>query len=356
MTNEEIIDNNSQSNDENITNSLNSIAEKLKDKYGLVFSGIAALIPVIGAVITFLIYISQSSYLGYFNVDESWTNIELSTTVFKLLSNGFCGLTALCFNVVSLYIFMFCHKESTKLKIKIVFLGILVYLLPVLSVIAVHFTGLSYIMMRIVIEIVVAFCIGLPFTLSIYFDILTFLHVVIFHPKRSFNYYVKRRKSLKLRNIFVHLSNARNRMYQVSIESVGNNMTDNVQTSRKKGYFLIASFFIFTIVILFLYAGGYGKYKAAREKCFRIVSLDEEENYSNLREDQNGENPYIIGNQRVVNSRVILTDNNDYYLVANAYYEENQNKLYIFSKEQMLIGKEDVPIVITELFNVPELR
>ena len=107
--------------------------------------------------------------------------------------------------------------------------------------------------------------------------------------------------------------------------------------------YIILIIFVGFMTFFVLFTASYGTTTAKAEKNFRIIKLSESEMYE-IPQTSNLDAPFIQNNKKIINSKVLLSENDDYFLIANAYFDEadEDKKIYIFKNEQMIIEKKDV--------------
>lgn len=187
---------------------------------------------------------------------------------------------------------------------------------------------------------------GFPVIVSLINVITTALSVLIFHPKRTFKYLWTRLSHIKIKTIFHNIANGIDKMNNFSSEPIQNQPPEKKIANRNKALYILLVILIVVFVGFVWYISSLGKTKAEEERSFSVIKLStiDMEQYDDLKPNSNGESPYIQLNKRIVNSKVILSENDESYLVVNAYIDETENglKLYLFTNEQTIVEKNDV--------------
>lgn len=107
------------SNQTQNTNSSRDYFELITKHYKAIIAAIAAAIPILGAVLTFVLYLHDKSYLEYFGVSENWVSIELSKSVYNLIYKGCMFWVILLPNVIALAPLLL--EKETRKKVKFEF-------------------------------------------------------------------------------------------------------------------------------------------------------------------------------------------------------------------------------------------
>lgn len=353
--------------------------------YKAIISAIITVIPILGAVLTFLIYIYKKNYLAYFSVSEDWVEVELSKSIFNLIYKGCLGVVLLLPNAIALSPLLFKKETIEKVKSELKFLLISFIVIFLIAIPIKSQTNLSYQSVIIGLGLLWALAFGLP---VIIVSLITILNAVIilfnyiYHPlktiklictyvlgivkniisniaplytlpiratKRSIHYIT----NINLRKFFKAIATGIDKINNFSPEPNQNATSEEHITNKNKALFILIILILGGITFIVFYVSSLGTTIADEEKSFSIIKLNDIEVYDDLKEDNNGDNPYIQSNKRIVNSKVILSENDDYYLVINSYIDETGNdlKLYIFTREQMIIEKKNVAFNLIELLD-----
>lgn len=319
--------------------------------YKAIFAALVTAIPILGAALTFVFYLYDKSYLEYYNISEQWVNIELLKSVYNLIYKGCIALTMLLPNAIALSPLLF--KKETRKKVKFEFFFTLSCAIIIFSIAFLidKKTNFSYGESSLILWLLWILMFGMPVVLSLIINLINAIVLLCFHPIRTIKYLIHHIRNIKFKTLFQNIANGIDKMNNFSFVPPQNESDEERITNKNKALFILIIILFVIITFMVFYFSSLGTKKANGEKTFSIIKLNETEEYDNLEEDYNGDNPYIQSNKRIVNSKVVLSENDDYYLVINAYIDETDNdlKLYLFTREQMIIEKKDVAINLIEL-------
>ena len=325
----------------------NSNTQSAENKSKAIIAFLTASVPVLGVIFTFLIYLFQKNYLSYFGVNDNWIDIEVSKTIYGIIYKGCIALIVLLPNTISLSPLLF--EKSTKDKIKneviislicIILMAVLAY--PFMKIIHVTY-GKSFLFLLILFSVAVL--------LPVYFSILNFLIsstiILVIHPIKSFKktfYYIKRDfRSFKIKKGFEIMAKLVDKINKYPQQSPSVISNDERIKNRNIALYILFIIFVGFMAFVVLFTASLGTTTAKAEKNFRIIKLSESEIYE-IPQTSNLDAPYIQNNKKIINSKVVLTENDDYFLIANAYIDETDENIniFIFKNEQMIIEKKDI--------------
>lgn len=323
--------------------------EFLKTHYKAVFSIIIAAIPIIGAVITFLSYIYQKEYLSTFGVNEDWIDVDTSKSIYNIIYKGCLGLIILLPNSLSLAPLLFTDETHNKVKYEFWFTVVGATIVGAISWLITRFIEISIGRTLLVAFAIWIITFEMPVISSIIINAINFVVLLITHPRRSLEYFKRHFKLEKIRSPFKSLGKMIDKADEFYSRS-SSNITENERVKNKNiALYILVITFILIVSVIVLFLASYGETQANAETNFRIIELSQIETYDEAEREDDLQFPYIQSNRRVVNSRVILSENDKYYLIANSYYDYNDFYLYVFSNEQMIVEKKDTAIKLIEL-------
>lgn len=334
------------------TNLSRDYFELITKHYKAIIATIAAGIPILGAALTLVFYLHDKSYLEYYNISEQWVNIELSKSVYNLIYKGSMVFIMLLPNTIALAPLLFEKETRKKVKFEFWFTVVSAIIIGLISFPIKAKISWSYSKTLIALVLGWILMFGFPVIVSLINVIVTAFSVLIFHPKRTFKYlWTRLRHNIRIKTIFHNIANGIDKMNKVSSEKIQNQPSDENIVNKNKALYLLLVIFIVVFVVFVLFIGSLGKTKADEERSFSVIKPSTIEQYDDLKPNSNGESPYIQLNKRKVNAKVVLSENDDSYLVINAYLDEKENdlKLYLFSSEQTVIEKNDIIVYKIEL-------
>lgn len=331
--------------------------ELIVKHYKAIISTIITAIPLLGTILTLLLYLYQKNYLAYFGVSEDWIQVELSKSIFNLIYTGCIVVIMLLPNTIALAPLLFEKETKKKIKFEFFFTLICSVLILLIAIPIKLQTNLSYSKTLIILGMLWIMMFGMPVIISLFINIINGFSLIFLHPRRTFIYLRNHRRNLRITTLFQNIANGIDKMNKFLYEPPQSETAEEHITNKNKAFFILIIFFFVLFIIMVLCPCSWGTTKAYEEKSFKIIKLNDTEEYNDLKENPDGDNPYIISNKRYVNAKVVIAQNDDCFLVANAYIDNNSNpKLYIFSNEQTSIEKNDVSICIMIFSEPPEMR
>lgn len=323
--------------------------------YKAIISAIIAAIPFLGVVFTFLFYVHEKSYLEYFGISENWVEVELSKSIYNLIYKGCISFIVLLPNTIALAPLLF-EKETCK-KVRFEFLFTLGWMsvIALISELIKSKIRLTYLKTFIMLSLLWTLILGLPVIFSLMNNFVSAITLIFTHPIKTFRYLFRHIKNIRIKTIFKNIANGIDKMNNFIPEPRQNETDEERITNRNKGLYILIIILIVFSTLSIMSVIGFGQDKAHGERNFSVIKLNESEveTYDDLKQNFYGEKPYIQSDERVVNSKVILSENDDCYLVVNAYIDKTDNgsELYLFTSEQTLIEKTDVIVNKIEVYN-----
>lgn len=400
----------STESDTDITSDANNLPTdyfKLFSKhYKKILSIVIAAILFLGVVCTFIAYIYNKSYYDYFNVSDNWIELGFTKELFNIIYHGCIMVIILIPNLISAYPFIF-NKKDTKyiIKFELKFLAISSLIGSIVCYLFHHIINESLSSIICSVTIIWSLIFALPLLMYIMSNIIIIILVTISHPLKSIKYFLRHlklhyiipnREYLDISNpyrfikslLLFYINNLVSFMNKVDSKFYSDPESSSEEekiNNRNKDFFKLIIMCIIFISFIIISISTEGKNKATNEKNFSIIKLsdNEIETYDDLKQYKDDESPYIVSenielknlllehkininslvqnlkkSKRIVNAKVILTENDEYFLIANSYidYEVNDFKLYIFIDEQTIIEKNDILINKITLAEIPEIR
>lgn len=372
-----------------VTTSQRNYFKWCQDHYKAIFTALAACVPILGAILSFLIYIYHKGYNSYFNINENWIDLSFTKSLFNLVYEGLLAAFVFSPNFISLHILLFNPKAEQRVKKNFWLIIITLIIVAIISGLVVLFTDIKLFICLKYALLVISSLFYIPIIYALICDIVAIIEVLIKNFRLSLQYLKNNFKFKKMLHPFRYFAKLTDKANEKIYSNITPMTNEEKTIFQNQGLMVLIVLCVF-MAILFSFCAKYeGAFKAETQKNFSIISLNEEEYiFEDIKEYNNTGTkypsaPYIKYDKqemqklifthkvnisdllkapplkkRVVNAYVILTENDDNFLIANAFLQKNNNEynLYIFSDEQTVIEKKDVKVKMISLKEPPELR
>ncbi len=363
------------------------------DHYKELFTAVAASIPVLGVMISFVMYVRNEAFNSYFNINDDWIALSTAKDIYKLLYSGILALTVIFPNIISLWILMFNKKAVQRVKKEWILILISIPLVFIVAIVTKRMNVLDggttkqYVLISL---LIVALMFLLPLIYIFICDIISLIEVVIKYRSTSFKYLSSKFQFSRLIHPFDNFAKMVDKANQKNIEKSLIPLDNNIAINQSKGIVLLILLFFMIGIIIISNAKGKGKQDAINKKSFSVIELADnlEYDYDDLKDYDDEGNKYLYvpyvkyefdnafnsilndtksvkdlmidppKNKRIINTYTVLAESDDSFLIANSFLVKSKNspELYIFTDEQTIIDKKDVRIKKMNFIKAPELR